>query len=124
MPVRSMRIKTSLMPTSGSGTSSSRRPTSSACFTRARIATQPNPLGPRGCRYARSVRIRQVHPDEWEALRDVRLAALAEERAFDEARSRGWASGEGWAGEVATFVADDGDRSVGMATGFHPDDEP
>src|SRR5438093_107549 len=135
MPVRSMRIKTSLMPTSGSGTSSSRRPTSSACFTNARIATQPNPLGPRGCRYARSVRIRQVHPDEWEALRDVRLAALAEspdafgatleeERAFDEARWRGWASGEGWAGEVATFVADDGDRSVGMATGFHPDDEP
>ena len=81
------------------------------------------------------MRIRQVHPDEWEALRDVRLAALAEspdafgatleeERAFDEARWRGWASGEGWAGEVATFVADDGDRSVGMATGFHPDDEP
>jgi 2-polyprenyl-3-methyl-5-hydroxy-6-metoxy-1,4-benzoquinol methylase/ribosomal protein S18 acetylase RimI-like enzyme len=81
------------------------------------------------------VRIRRVEPDEWEALREVRLAALADspdafgatledERRFDEARWRGWATGDGWAGEVATFVADGGASFAGMATGFHPEDEP
>jgi len=81
------------------------------------------------------MRVRRVEPDEWEALRDLRLAALAdspdafgatleEELIFDEARWRGWATGDGWAGTVATFVADDGDGFVGMATGFRPDDEP
>jgi GNAT superfamily N-acetyltransferase len=78
--------------------------------------------------------VRRCHAEEWEALRDVRLSALAdspdafgsmleEERGSDEARWRGWITGEGWAGAVATFVADEGGRLVGMATGFHPDDE-
>jgi RimJ/RimL family protein N-acetyltransferase len=81
------------------------------------------------------VRIRRVEPDEWAALRDVRLSALAdspdafgatlaEERRFDEARWRGWATGDGWPGAVATFVADDAGTFVGMATGHHPNDDP
>jgi SAM-dependent methyltransferase/ribosomal protein S18 acetylase RimI-like enzyme len=76
-----------------------------------------------------------VEPGEWEALRDVRLAALADspdafgatlvdEQAFDEARWRGWATGDGWAGAVATFVADGGASFAGMATGFQPEVEP
>jgi GNAT superfamily N-acetyltransferase len=81
------------------------------------------------------VRIRRVGADEWASLRDVRLSALAdspdafgatlvEERRFDEARWRGWATGDGWPGAVATFVADDAGSFVGMATGHHPDADP
>jgi GNAT superfamily N-acetyltransferase len=80
------------------------------------------------------VRIRQVEPGEWEALRDLRLSALAdspdafgttfaEERVVDEARWRGWATGDGWPGAMATFIADFAGAFVGMATGHQPDDD-
>src|SRR5687768_10857726 len=46
MPVRWMRILTSLMPTSGSGTSSSQRPGSARLFTRA--FTRPRSLAAGG----------------------------------------------------------------------------
>ncbi len=79
--------------------------------------------------------VRRARPDEWEALREIRLAALAEspdafgstlaeERDADEAGWRGWITGEGRAGTVATFVADDAGPFLGMATGFRPDDRP
>ena len=79
--------------------------------------------------------VRRARADEWEALREIRLAALtdspdafgstlAEERDADEARWRGWITGEGWAGAVATFVADGPGPLLGMATGYRPDDRP
>jgi GNAT superfamily N-acetyltransferase len=79
--------------------------------------------------------VRRARADEWEALREIRLAALTDspdafgstlagERDADEARWRGWITGEGWAGAVATFVADGPDRFLGMATGYRPDDRP
>jgi GNAT superfamily N-acetyltransferase len=78
--------------------------------------------------------VRRARADEWEALREIRLAALAdspdafgstlaEEREADEARWRGWITGEGWAGAVATFIADGPGPLLGMATGY-PDDRP
>lgn len=79
--------------------------------------------------------VRRVRTDEWEALREIRLAALtdspdafgstlAEERDADEARWRGWITGEGWAGDVATFIAEAPGPLLGMATGYRPDDRP
>lgn len=79
--------------------------------------------------------VRRVRTDEWEALREIRLAALtdspdafgstlAEERDADEARWRGWITGEGWAGAVATFITDGPGPLLGMATGYRPDDRP
>ena len=79
--------------------------------------------------------VRRVRTDEWEALREIRLAALidspdafwstlAEERDADEARWRGWITGEEWAGAVATFIADGPGPLLGMATGYRPDDRP
>ena len=79
--------------------------------------------------------VRRARADEWEALREIRLAALAEspdafgstlaeEHDADESGWRGWITGGGWAGAVATFVADGPDRFLGMATGFRPDDRP
>src|SRR5512132_604767 len=79
--------------------------------------------------------VRRARGDEWEALRDIRLAALtdspdafgstlAEERDAGEARWRGWITGEGWAGAVATFIADGPGSLLGMATGYRPDDRP
>lgn len=72
-----------------------------------------------------------MRADEWEALRDVRLRALADApRAFSttlaeaetraeqdwrDAATRG-AAGDRW----ATFVADDGGTFVGMASGYLP----
>ena len=72
--------------------------------------------------------VRRARADEWEALREIRLAALAdspdafgstlaEEREADEARWRGWITGEGWAGAVATFIADGPGPLLSMATG-------
>ena len=79
--------------------------------------------------------VRRARADEWEALREIRLAALAdsphafgstlaEERDADEARWRGWITGEGWGGAVATFIADGPGPLLGMATGYRPDDRP
>src|SRR6266705_4102146 len=81
------------------------------------------------------MKVRRARADDWEALREIRLAALAEspdafgstlaeERDADEAGWRGWITGDGWAGIVATFVADGPDPFLGMATGFRPDDRP
>jgi GNAT superfamily N-acetyltransferase len=79
--------------------------------------------------------VRRARAGEWEALREIRLAALsdspdafgstlAEERDADEGRWRGWITGEGWAGAVATFIADGPGPFLGMATGYRPDDRP
>src|SRR5947208_17197796 len=79
--------------------------------------------------------VRRVRADEWKAIRQIRLAALAEspdafgstlaeERDADEARWRGWITGQGWGGDVATFVAGGAGPLLGMATGFRPDDRP
>lgn len=85
--------------------------------------------------------LRRVRPDEWQALKDLRLRALADAplafatpladaraRSDDEWRAsaeRG-ARGDDW----VTFVADDGSRLLAMATGHfpteqhHPIDDP
>ncbi|HZT10086.1 MAG TPA: GNAT family N-acetyltransferase [Actinomycetota bacterium] len=79
--------------------------------------------------------VRRARTDEWKALREIRLAALtdspdafgstlAEERDADEARWRGWITGEGWAGDVATFIAEGAGLLLGMATGYRPADRP
>jgi demethylmenaquinone methyltransferase/2-methoxy-6-polyprenyl-1,4-benzoquinol methylase len=79
--------------------------------------------------------IRQAVPEEWEALKEVRLLALREtpdafgstherEARADEATWRGWITGEGWDGAVATFVAEEEGRLLGMATAYRPDDQP
>jgi GNAT superfamily N-acetyltransferase len=76
--------------------------------------------------------VRRAGPDQWLAYRDLRLAALAEapyafsstlerELAFED---RVWQQRLG-SRAVATFLAWDGDRVVGMASGKpeDPDDE-
>jgi GNAT superfamily N-acetyltransferase len=81
------------------------------------------------------MRIRRAEAGGWEALRELRLAALAdspdafgstleEERDADEAHWLSWITGERWGGPVATFVADDDGTLIGMATGHRPVDEP
>lgn len=68
--------------------------------------------------------VRRVAPDQWQQLRDIRLAALRDapdafastyerEAAFDEAtwRSRTQSS--------AQFFAIDGEQIVGIAAGYH-----
>jgi RimJ/RimL family protein N-acetyltransferase len=81
------------------------------------------------------MRIRRAEAGGWEALRALRLAALAdspdafastleEERDADEAHWLSWITGERWGGPVATFVADDDGTLIGMATGHRPVDEP
>ena len=85
--------------------------------------------------YAAPMRIRRTDADDWRSLRDVRLAALADspdafgsslerERDADESDWLGWITGDGWEGDVATFVAEEESGFIGMATGFHPADEP
>jgi demethylmenaquinone methyltransferase/2-methoxy-6-polyprenyl-1,4-benzoquinol methylase len=82
-----------------------------------------------------SIVVRPAVPEEWEALKEVRLAALREspdafgstyerEAQADEATWRGWTTGEGWDGAVATFVAEEERRLLGMATAYRPSDEP
>jgi ribosomal protein S18 acetylase RimI-like enzyme/SAM-dependent methyltransferase len=81
------------------------------------------------------IEVRRAVPEEWEALKELRLAALREspdafsstyerEARVDEAAWRGWITGEGWDGAVATFVAEEQGRVLGMATAYRPDDEP
>jgi GNAT superfamily N-acetyltransferase len=81
-----------------------------------------------------SVRARRVARDEWERVRELRLRALAdapdafgstldEERALGEAEWVGWI--EGWEGSTnALFIAEDGERWVGMAVGSRASEEP
>jgi RimJ/RimL family protein N-acetyltransferase len=75
------------------------------------------------------VRIRSLDEPDWQLLRDVRLASLAEspeafgstharELAFPEAEWRSRAGGNGW------FVASDGDRVQGVAAGYHDESSP
>jgi GNAT superfamily N-acetyltransferase len=75
------------------------------------------------------VTIRQLGPDEWQLLRDVRLASLAEspeafgstharEADFDEATWRDRAASSGW------FVAADGEAIRGIVAGYHDDTSP
>jgi GNAT superfamily N-acetyltransferase len=83
---------------------------------------------------ASSVRTRRITRDEWERARELRLRALVdapdafgstldEERAQGEAEWIGWI--EGWTGSRnALFVAEDGERWVGMAVGSRAGDEP
>jgi GNAT superfamily N-acetyltransferase len=80
------------------------------------------------------VEIRRLTEDDWEALRDVRLRALAEaphafgstlerERDRTEEQWREWA-GRGRHGTGgATFAAVDDGRFVGLAAGFDEDEE-
>jgi RimJ/RimL family protein N-acetyltransferase/SAM-dependent methyltransferase len=81
------------------------------------------------------IAVRRAVPEEWEALKEVRLAALREspdafgstyerEARADEATRRGWITGEGWDGAVATFVAEEAGRLLGMTTAHRPDAEP
>jgi ribosomal protein S18 acetylase RimI-like enzyme len=71
--------------------------------------------------------IRRVRPDDWAALRDVRLAALADapyafmstlesEEGYDERRWREWIT------RTVFFLAWDGDRPVGVVGGFGLED--
>jgi GNAT superfamily N-acetyltransferase len=79
--------------------------------------------------------VRRIRPDDWETLRRLRLAALADApEAFaarldqSEARPDGW--WQDWArrgaesDETATFLAFDGNRAVGMAGGYRSETEP
>jgi GNAT superfamily N-acetyltransferase len=73
--------------------------------------------------------VRKYSPNEWEAVRDVRLAALLDspeafssslerEIAFDENDWKARFKDRGW------FLAEDGDTFAGIAGHFHPPDQP
>jgi ribosomal protein S18 acetylase RimI-like enzyme len=77
--------------------------------------------------------IRRVRPGEWEALRDIRLRALADaptafETRFEEARLRpdewwlDWAARSAQGGGQAMFLAWDGEDAVGIAGTYVEDD--
>ncbi len=64
-----------------------------------------------------TVAVRRATPEDWPGIRDVRLRALRDAPTAFSATSertarlapsdwRGWATGDGWAGDVATFVAE------------------
>jgi GNAT superfamily N-acetyltransferase len=85
------------------------------------------PVGP-------PVEIRRIRADEGLRLRELRLRALAEaptafgstlgrEQAFPESAWHERASGGADGADRAVFIAEDGDRWVGMATGVarHPE---
>jgi ribosomal protein S18 acetylase RimI-like enzyme len=73
--------------------------------------------------------VRRIRSDEWEALRDVRLRALADSpNAFGSTYAREsehddefWRK---WASEGNTFVASDGDRLVALAAGYLDEERP
>lgn len=80
------------------------------------------------------IEFRPARREEWERVRDLRLRALADapdafgstlehERAYGE---DGWVAWiEGWEGASnALFVADDGERLLGMAVGSRSGAEP
>lgn len=78
-------------------------------------------------------RIRQVTREEWERVRELRLRALADapdafgstlerERSFGRAEWIAWIGG--WEGTTNTmFVAERGDRLIGMAVGSRTGEE-
>jgi ribosomal protein S18 acetylase RimI-like enzyme len=79
------------------------------------------------------VRVRQAIPGEWERVRELRLRALADapdafgstlerERSLGRPEWIAWV--EGWEGATnAMFVAERGDRWIGMAVGSRTGDE-
>ena len=81
----------------------------------------------------REIRIRRVRREEWERVCDLRLRALADapdafgstldrERGNGQAEWIGWI--EGWEGATnAMFVAERGDRWIGMAVGSRTGEE-
>lgn len=75
------------------------------------------------------VKVRRIRADEWRQLREVRLAALAdapsafgstlaEEQDKPDAHWRDRAARASLGADTVTFVADDGTRLRGLATGF------
>jgi RimJ/RimL family protein N-acetyltransferase len=72
----------------------------------------------------RAKRVRPLRPDEWRELREIRLAALLDApdafaTRYAEAAARGEERWRTDAVERATFVAVEGDRIVGMASGWN-----
>jgi ribosomal protein S18 acetylase RimI-like enzyme len=93
----------------------------------------------------RAVTVRRATAEDWPAIRDVRLRALRDaptafSTTYDQAVERtssdwqAWVTGEGWSGEVVTFVAESVTRRGGapsaapvfdgMATGAVFESEP
>jgi ribosomal protein S18 acetylase RimI-like enzyme len=81
--------------------------------------------------YTQSVEIRRARPDEWQAVRDLRLRALTSDPdafggTLEEARARTDAEWQARAdhGDTAIFVAESTAGLVGMATGAPAPDRP
>lgn len=75
------------------------------------------------------INVRDLHPDDWEVWRDLRIAALAEAPYAFHSRLEDWLGvGEtAWRERLAApgryFVADLDDRPAGMACAIPPDPE-
>jgi GNAT superfamily N-acetyltransferase len=72
--------------------------------------------------------IRRVHPDEWEALRDLRLEALQDSpdafwTRYEDALRRTDDDWREWTAMPCHVAVDDG-RLVGMVAAFPVDDDP